>query len=151
MGLLKRLDRSMLALHQNRKLGPNPPAPGLSGPQRQFLNTLRLVGRQCRSKAHEDLFEACAVLSCDPTKAATAYADTLMRCLSQALGKLPILHRPGETEVSFDEAWLLQLGAAIAREDQPSIDFLLRSRVHPHARRHCGFLMKAIVDQFSLI
>lgn len=141
----------MGAVHQVRTLGVKRLAPVLSDTQRQFLNTLRRVGRQCRSKARADLFEACAVLSCDPTTAATAYADTLMRCLSQALGTLPILHRPGEAEVSFDEAWLLQLGAAIARDDTSSIDFLLRSRVHPHARRHCGFLMKSLVDKFGII
>jgi hypothetical protein len=129
----------------------NRPRRPLSDEERRFLNTLRLVGRACRAKARQDLFQACAVLSCDRTVAHTAYAETLMRCLSQALGKQPILYLPGEAEVSFDEAWLLQLASAIAAEDTHSTEFLLRSRVHPHARRHCGFLMKSIVEQFSLI
>lgn len=119
--------------------------------ERRFLNTLRLVGRQCRAKARTDLFEACAVLSTDKTVADVAFAETLMRCLSQALGKQPILFLPGEAEVSFDEAWLLQLASSIARADQSSTDFLLRSRVQAHARRHCGFLMKSIIENFEVV
>lgn len=126
-------------------------APALSPEEANFLNTLRFVGRECRAKAREDMFRACAVLSCDKSVSAMACAETLMRCLSQALGKLPVLHRPGEAEVSFDEAWLLQLAKAVAGDDRSSTDFLLRSRVHPHARRHCGFLMRSIADHFSLI
>lgn len=123
----------------------------LSDKQRHFLDTLRLVGRQCRSKARADLFEACAVLSGDKTIALKTFAETLMRCLSQALGALPVLYLPGEQSVSFDEAWLLQLANAIARNDQSSMDFLLRSRVHPHARRHTRYLMASIVERFDMI
>ena len=137
-------------LEEKNRTAPRQALP-LNDAEERFLDTLRRVGRQCRAKARQDLFKACAVLSCDTSVAVTAYAETLMRCLSQALGKTPVLHRPGEAEVSFDEAWLLRLASAIAHDDTASTNFLLRSRVHPHARRHCGFLMKSIVTKFDQV
>ncbi|MEM8579992.1 MAG: hypothetical protein AAGF50_02190 [Pseudomonadota bacterium] len=121
-----------------------------SDEERRFLNLLRLVGRDCRAKARADLFQACATLSVDSSAAKMAHAEVLMRCLSQALEKTPIFYRPGEQSLSFDEAWLLQLASAIARGDTDSRTFLLHSRIVPHARRNCAFLVSAIVDQFSL-
>ncbi|SHG65759.1 hypothetical protein [Marivita hallyeonensis] len=140
-----------VAIHVDTGRGWHDTGRVVDAEERRLLNTLRLVGRQCRIKARADLFKACAVLSCDNTVSLTSYAETLMRSLSQALGMMPVLHAPGEDEISFDETWLLGLAKAIAREDRTSTDFLLRSRVHPHARRHCGFLMAAIVEHFDLI
>lgn len=121
----------------------------LTDGERHFINMLRFVGRDCRAMARTDLFSACAVLSSDRTVARTAHAEVLMRCLGQALGKMPVLYRPGETDLSFDEAWLMQSAKAVRHDDTPSLSFLLRSRVAPQSRRNLAFLLRAITDEFT--
>ncbi|MEM8788888.1 MAG: hypothetical protein AAGE76_11565 [Pseudomonadota bacterium] len=115
-----------------------------------FLNHLRFVAMSCRAKARADLFEACALLQTDKTASQAAHAEALMRCLNQALGRQARLHPPGTGELSFDEAWLLQLGRAVALADGASARFLLTSRVKPEHRRLVRFLIGRISECFSL-
>lgn len=117
---------------------------------RNVLSHLRVSAMACRSAARTDLFKACAVLSTSADVARTAYVETLMRCLEQALQKRPVMYRPGEQEVTFDEAWLLRAVEAAQAEDWDSLDFLIRSRVRPMDRRNLGYLICAISDHFSL-
>lgn len=117
---------------------------------RDLLNHLRLMSLQCRTAARTDLFKACAVLSCAPGVARNAHAEVLMKCLSQTLGKVPVLYRPGVDEVSFDEAWLLRAATSAARGDWDSFRFLLTSRVPRHAQRQLGFLIIRVSERFSL-
>ena len=63
----------------------------------------------------------------------------------------PVLLRTGSEEVSFDEAWLIQLAKALARADDDSADFLLRSRVAQPHRRNIRFLVSRISDCFALV
>lgn len=113
-----------------------------------LLDVLRQIALTCRSAARTDLFEACAVLSNTPNVANTAYAETLMKSLAQALGTSPVLLRPGVPEVSFDEAWLLRAVEAARRDDQSSFLFLLRSRVPHAARRNLGYLILSVSERF---
>ena len=129
---------------------PSPASPVVDEKAMALLNHLRIVGLQCRARARTDLFHACAALSGDANVARSAYAEVLMRCLSQALGRQAILHRPREAEVSFDEAWLVRLAKALNDGDTASATFLLNSRVPVHARRNLVFLLQGITDQFSL-
>ena len=122
----------------------------VSDEARRMLNHLRMVGMKCRAAAHTDMFEACALLATDKSKARIAHADVLMRCLREAIGKHPTVFSPGTTSLSFDEAWLVELIEAAGRNDQPSFTFLLHSRVQPHARRSMTFLASRIAAQFSL-
>lgn len=115
-----------------------------------LLNHLRFVTMGCRAKARTDLFEACALLSVDRTSSSEAFSVALMRCLGQALGQRPRLLQPGSSEISFDEAWLLQLARATKRGDESSIAFLLASRVPHHLRRHIRFLVARISESFAL-
>ena len=115
-----------------------------------FLNHLRFTALGCRAKARTDLFEACALLAIHRKRSPAAHADALMRCLDQALGKAAIMFRPGTTEISFDEAWLLQLATALSRQDQASSTFLLHSRTDRQYHRHIRFLVAHISDHFSL-
>jgi len=122
----------------------------LSPQARNMLNHLRLVALDCRISARTDLFEACASLSASPSHLGYAHASTLMRCLSQALGKTPVLFRPGAYEVSFDEAWLVRLVLASAANDKDSVAFLLRSRVRQPAQRSLAFLIRAMSERLIL-
>ena len=130
------------------------PGPGrqklISDEARNMLNHLRLIGMQCRTAARTDMFEACALLATDKEKAWFAHADVLMRCLREAIGIHPTIYSPGTDSLSFDEAWLVELIEAAARNDQPSFTFLLHSRVLPHARRSMTFLASSVSKQFSL-
>ncbi|MEL7213168.1 MAG: hypothetical protein AAGK92_10930 [Pseudomonadota bacterium] len=112
---------------------------------------MRFVAMGCRSKPRADLFEACALLQTTRGATQEAYAEALMRCLGEAVGKPVRLHAPGVTELSFDEAWLVQLGIASARGDAASLSFLLQSRVALPHRRLVAFLIKQISECFDRI
>lgn len=114
-----------------------------------LLEHLRHVARTNRCKSHVDLFGACAALSGNRQIAAQAASEILIRCLSQALGRRPILYREGERETSFDENWLIALARSFRREDISSATFLLHSRVPKHARRNLAFLLRSVTDNFS--
>lgn len=142
--------RYMVPLHLPTSTTPEVEgAPGGSPVHmRNLLNHLRTVALACRAAARTDLFEACATLSTDRKVAKSAYAEVLMKCLSQALGATPIMFRPGVTEISFDEAWLLRLVETAQTGDEDSFSFLLRSRVPGHARRNVAGLINAVASQF---
>lgn len=72
-----------------------------------------------------------------------------MRCLSQALGRRPVLFREREAERSFDEAWLLALARSLKAGDTPSTTFLLHSRVPKRAHRNLIFLLRNVVENFD--
>ena len=129
---------------------PAPPQRHVSDTAFAYLNFLRFVSMSCRVKPRTDLFQACALLHVDRSASREAHAEALMRCLGEALGKQPRLHSPGTVEMSFDENWLVQLGEAIARDDDGSTAFLLKSRVLPEHRRLVRFLVGRISECFSL-
>ncbi|MHA7874170.1 hypothetical protein [Roseivivax sp.] len=124
------------------------PAP-IAEPMRPLLNHLRVTALSCRTAARSDLFQACAVLSTDRTVARSAFAETLVRGLAQALGQRPVLYRPGAREVSFDEAWLARLAHSAQSGDEDSFQFLIRARVPHAARRNLAFLVRAVAAEFQ--
>lgn len=125
------------------------PAPKCESPPwvTPLLTRIRLSALHCRVAARTDLFEACAVLSMDRETARTAHIEVLTRCLIQALGRRPVFYRPGVSEISFDEAWLMRLVETAANDDLASFTFLIRSRVLKPARRNLSLL----VDQIARI
>jgi len=125
--------------------------PEVDAPSMAFLNHLRFISMACRVQPRADLFEACALLAASRTASREAHAEALMRCLHEAVGKRITLFSPGTAEISFDEAWLLQLGRALCREDEASVSFLLGRRVAPENRRLIRFLVGRIAECFSLI
>ena len=116
-----------------------------------LLDHLRRVASAARCKSYVDLFGACAALSSNRDVAAQAASEVLVRCLSQALGRRPVLYREGETAMSFDEAWLMALARSLDGEDTQSATFLLHSRVPAHARRNFVFLLRTVLDNFYQI
>jgi hypothetical protein len=116
---------------------------------RTCLDYFRLVAQKARSKPRAHLFEACALLHADRSASLDAHADALMRCLGEALDRMPRLLAPQEAEVSFDEAWLISLVRASSRQDRASVSFLLASRVAPPHRRLIGFLIGRISEHFA--
>ena len=122
--------------------------PELNATAMTALNHLRLVALECRSAARADLYQACAVLTHDKTVAQRAYAETLVKCLCQALGKKPVFYAPGVREVSFDEAWLMRLIQSSAGADFNSFEFLIRSRVPHIAQRNLAFLIHSMSESF---
>ena len=119
-------------------------APSLVPPV--FLDEIRQVALDCRSAARTDLFRACAVLSTQPQVARTAYIETVMRGLAQALGKAPVTYRPGVAQMSFDEAWISRMILAAQGGDNDSLSFLLRSRLPKTAWRNVASLIRAIAE-----
>ncbi len=109
---------------------PARPGPVLSDQQWAFLNALRGVALQCRAQAR------IAWVPTDrpaPTCAQTA-TEILVHSLPQVLPQKPVIYRPGEMALSFDETWLAALAAAICGDDSHSAGFLLRSRVRAPAQ-----------------
>ena len=126
------------------------PAPVLPEDWRGVLNALRVTALNCRVAARDDLTRACALLSQSREQSRGAYASALVRCLTEALGKAPVFFRPGEAELSFDEAWLTRLLMATASGDQDSLAFLIRSRVPGIYQRNVAFLIKGTAEQFGV-
>jgi len=126
-------------------------APGTQARPDPLLDHLRRVARDVRCKRYVDMFGACAALSGTGGVAAQAASEVLMRCLSQALGRRPVLLRAGEPETSFDEDWLLALARSLRGDDAASATFLLRSRVPAHARRHLVFLLRGVIDSHAQV
>ncbi|WP_260085062.1 hypothetical protein [Phaeobacter inhibens] len=116
-----------------------------------ILNTLRLAAMGCRAAARTDLFEACALLCVDGEDARRTYIDTFVKCLPEALPRRIKWFRPGTTEISFDEAWVLRCLSRVAAQDYDSLGFLLRSQIDPARRRYIGFLLGRISEQFPKI
>jgi len=116
-----------------------------------LLDHLRHVARDARCKSYIDLFGACAALSVNGHVARQAASEVLVRCLSQALGRRPVLFREGERETSFDEKWLLALVRSLKDDDTPSATFLLHSRVPKHAHRNLVFLLRNVADKFDQV
>lgn len=114
-----------------------------------LLEHLRHVARATRCKGYIDLFGACAALSGNRRVARQAASEVLMRCLSQALGRRPVLFRNGERERSFDENWLMALARSLTHNDEASATFLLNSRVPKHARRNLAFLLHQVTLDFA--
>ena len=108
----------------------------------QALNKLRLLAVKCRARRRIDLFHACQMLSDDKQEAGIAFADALIRTLSQGLDRAPVFFRPGTAETSFDERWLMSLVAAAREDDAPSFEFLVRSRLARHTHRPTAFLAR---------
>lgn len=108
----------------------------------QALSKLRRLALKCRARRRLDLFRACQMLSEDRKEAGIAFADALIRTLSQGLGRSPVFFRPGAHEVSFDERWLMSLIAAARDDDEPSFEFLIRSRLARHTHRPTAFLAR---------
>jgi len=116
-----------------------------------LLEHLRHVSRATRCKGYMDMFGACAALSGNRTIAAHAASEVLVRCLSQALGRRPVLYRKGEEDTSFDEKWLIALARSLKSGDDASATFLLSSRVPKHARRNLVFLLRQLAEKFVRI
>ena len=138
----------MISALRRSDFTPLPQAPAEAEP---LLNHLRSVGRAARCKGYVDMFGACASLSLNRDVAQKAASEVLMRCLSQALGRRPILLREGEVEQSFDESWLLALARSLKDDDTSSLTFLLHSRVPKHSHRNLVFLLRQVVDGFCRI
>ena len=119
-------------------------ASDLDGSARAILNQLRLTALECRTAARTDLSAACACATRDKSADEQPCLREFIKCLPQALGKRPKLLRPGVSEVSFDEAWILRLIAASQDQDGDSLAFLLRSRVVPEARSQVGSLLEIL-------
>ncbi len=115
-----------------------------------LLNHIRFVALGCRAKARTDLFQACALLHSSGTQSFRLHAEALVQCLNDALGKQAVLFRPGTTERSFDEMWLLQLMGVLSTGDEASATFLLHSRIDREKHRLMRYLLLRVSAPFSL-
>ena len=105
------------------------------------LDFLRTSYQTCRTKPRHDIFAACDLLTCDRHVATTTYAEAILRTLPQTLGRRPMILRPGDLVVTFDESWLLALLHACGSENRDNIAFLANSRVKPLYRPNLQYLM----------
>ena len=139
----------MRALRLDRQVAaPSRPAAFEASPrQRELLNACRLTVMACQSLRRAELFEECAMLSSDRAAARAAYLEILVRCLPQAIRRTPRIHRHGVQELTFDEAWLMTIHDAMARQDAASFKFVLRSRGDRLARRNLVFLLCRIAER----
>ena len=112
--------------------------------ERATLDFLRTSYQTCRTKPRHDLFAACDLLTFDRRVATTTYAETILRTLPQTLGRRPMILRPGDVVVTFDESWLLALLRACGTGNRDNIAFLATSRVKPLYRSNLLYLMSSL-------
>ena len=112
--------------------------------ERATLDFLRTSYQTCRTKPRHDLFAACVLLNNDRHVATTTYAEAILRTLPQTLGRRPIILRPGDVVVTFDESWLLALLHACGSGNRDNIAFLANSRVKPLYRPNLLYLMSSL-------
>lgn len=125
------------------------PHPDLEPGTRALLNRIRFLAASCRASAKLDLFEACRLLDMQTDAADEACLITLIRVMGQALDARPVFHRPGEADLSFDEAWLLSTIEARMRDDEDSYAFLVTRRIARDKRRTFGMLIFALADRLN--
>lgn len=111
-----------------------------------LLARLRFIALNCRASARLEL-GAIARTGGSPDPEPLCPAETLVRGLTQALGRMPRFYRPGVEEVSSDEAWLLRSVTSDRNGDRDSLEFLMRSRVVPPARRNLRYLIANVVPK----
>lgn len=126
-----------------------PPTHQVSAATLDILTDVRLAALTCRSAARADIFKACALLSTAPREARPVFARAYVRCLTQALGKAPVIFRPGVSELSFDESWLTSALRAAQSGDDASFTFLIHARVPFEHRRAIGFLIRGLLRDDS--
>ena len=109
-----------------------------------IVEFLRVAYQLCRTKPKIDFFRACDVLKTSEEASLSAYVEALVRGLPAALQRSIIFHKPGNDELSFDEAWLLRAIQCYASCDEDSLAFLLKSRAKPESYPHLMFLISKI-------
>ncbi len=108
------------------------------------LDLLRRHAAAARHGRRIDIFRACTLIAAEDARVADAHADVLMRTLPEALGHQPVFHRPGTSERSFDEAWLMRLIERVEAGDADSATFLAARRVDRVQRRSLLFLVSGL-------
>ncbi|MGX9356960.1 hypothetical protein ACS3SW_17870 [Roseobacteraceae bacterium S113] len=118
---------------------------------RNFINHLRVISLRCRAAPAPAPVESCAMIGPISPEMRLVHAATLLGALPEILGRLPVIYRPGSADISFDEAWLIQLARSLSRQDSSSAAFLLNSRAPRHSHRAMTYLMRSISEQFALV
>ena len=95
------------------------------------LERARRCAAQARLGRRVDGADLLDVVRCHGCPLHDETLSLLLRLLPQALKRRVVFHRPGATETTFDEDWLLRLFEAIRRNDVDTISFALGSRVTP--------------------
>ncbi len=113
---------------------------------RGLLNRIRFHATTCRASARLDIFDACAVLDPDTSRAEDARIKVLLRVLGQALDKEPVFLRAGVSTLSFDERWLIAALRAKADGDEDSFSFLICRRVEHSKRRVFAVLLAGLAE-----
>ncbi|MCR8827507.1 hypothetical protein [Pseudosulfitobacter koreensis] len=104
------------------------------------MAALRIAACGCRASARIEVEQACAMIDASPDKA----LHTLLGALPAAFGRPTRFYRLGESELSFDERWLLAAIDAARRADSDSLYFLIARRVPVHLRRWVAFLLHSV-------
>ncbi len=135
---MRRAHVSLIHCNDVVKASPVVVCPAAERATLDFLHTSYQTGR---TKPRHDIFAACDLLACDRHVATTTYAEAILRTLPQTLGRRPMILRPGDVVITFDESWLLALLHACGNENRDNIAFLANSRVKPLYRPNLLYLM----------
>jgi len=109
---------------------------------RALLARMRRIACSCRAGARVDASCNCTA----PGAGMKPCLASLVATAPQVTGRHLTFYRPGEADVSFDEAWLLALVEAAARGDGDSLRFLTIRHVAPPARARIAFLARRVAE-----
>jgi hypothetical protein len=117
----------------------------LTADQRLDLERLRWLALRSQLAPKSDLERACYVLAGQPTASLDRYATAFFRGLCDQATSEMTVYRPGASEVSDDECWLLRLVGAWRSGQETAAGALVSWRVRPPARRWMRFLSHGMV------
>lgn len=125
------------------------PAASFQAHEVEAFNALRLIAARARCAARADPTALCSLLNQRSGVAAIGYAEALFRSLATALERRLVVYAAGDPSLSADEAWLLRVLVSARDGDEPSLNFLIRSRVAAPHRRQVAFLTRKLASKLE--
>ncbi|MEL6286496.1 MAG: hypothetical protein AAFQ18_09810 [Pseudomonadota bacterium] len=118
-------------------------------PRELCLERARRCAAQARLGRRVDGADLLDVVRCHGCPLHDETLSLLLRLLPHALKRRVVFHRPGATETTFDEDWLLRLFEAIRLNDADTISFALGSRVTPTLRPAVRTLAQQVIERLD--
>lgn len=113
---------------------------GVDTVDRPRLEWIRIAALECRLARKATPESLCGLVTEADDGSGTGYLRALLRLLPVALDRRMVFRRPGTTDPTFDEAWLLRLLSSVEDRDVDSLIFALASRVPRHFHGQVKFL-----------
>ncbi|MEM9147396.1 MAG: hypothetical protein AAGC57_14490 [Pseudomonadota bacterium] len=119
----------------------------------EFVSVCLERARHCAFRAQLDRRIDCESLTdlerCSGCPFQDETLSLLLKLMPMAFGRRVVFHRPGASDTTFDEAWLLRLIESVRNGDEASATFALCSRVERRLRPAMRNLAKRCAENLD--